>query len=191
MKMSRYFLVVLVLLIGCNSSEQPKQVIKRNKKGDVVEITNYRKGEIHGDRIYFNELGEIGLLEVYNFGELVFVTTFFKGKKSTEGPMRKGKEHGVWRSFYFTGQVRSEYRMVDGRLEGKLTQYWKNGNIQTLLEESNDQMIIFQYDSMNELVLEGLWIDGGIDTVFYSGKVLDLSDTDMEKVSESRNKSRL
>ena len=51
------------------------------------------------------------------------------GQVSKEGPLVDVKKNGLWKSYYKTGELRSEFYYKDGYIDSVTTAYHKNGKI--------------------------------------------------------------
>lgn len=57
---------------------------------------------------------------------------YFSGQINREGEYRIGKKHGVWKEWYNTGQLKKEEYFVEGKLNGKSVSYYPDGIISYL-----------------------------------------------------------
>jgi len=87
--------------------------IKIHPNGKVEEIGTFERNSYRDSLKRYHENGIIEYAANYN---------------------GKGQENGAVKHFYPNGQIKFEYKSVDGRPLGKATRYYENGDVKELIE---------------------------------------------------------
>ena len=93
------------------------KTITRRDDGSISMTRTYEDGDDHGERVCFDEEGNITSKMNWVNGVLQGnVQQFRKGKLFMEGPYRNGKQHGMFVKYRTDGSVMEELMFSNGRL---------------------------------------------------------------------------
>jgi len=88
---------------------------------------------------------------------------YLTGQLRSEGQYVKGKQSGLWKFYHRNGNVESEYRYVDGLIQGESREYYETGEKRYISQYKDDELDgYFQhYYSHGILKSEG-WYENGV-----------------------------
>lgn len=110
-------LIFLLFSAACKETDKKISVLNFDPQLKKMEQTWYYKKQIFTGYI----------VEKEKDGRLLY-----------QVPIVKGKEEGLAKGWYNTGERLLERSYIDGKKEGEFTQWWPNGNIRYLFHYKND-----------------------------------------------------
>jgi antitoxin component YwqK of YwqJK toxin-antitoxin module/Flp pilus assembly protein TadD len=142
------------------------------------------EGDFHGDNLIYVD-GKLYIKSTYKNGMLIKVAYYsadgtelgkgenkdgnFKiksyyttGQLRSEGEYKKGKQHGEWKYYFRNGKLQSEFKYADGLIQGTANEYYETGEKRYVSNyKNNDFDGYFQelYES-GQVKLEG-WSENG------------------------------
>ena len=116
-----------------------------NENGQLLLLQSYKNGILNGLQNSYNGNG-IEYSDNYQNGKLEGVSKSFynNGKLLSEGHYKTGKQDGTFRNYYGNGQIRWKGNFSQGTTHGLWEQYYENGRLK----------YIGNYKDGNE---DGLW----------------------------------
>ncbi len=136
MKKVLLLLIVAVMFASCGNNAGDKKVKRADKetateagiqKTEVKLDSNDRvfKKYVNGQPLLVLKYKKTGKKEIP-----VYQKEYYEnGQVSKEGPLVDVKKNGLWKSYYKTGELRSEFYYKDGYIDSVTTAYHKNGKI--------------------------------------------------------------
>jgi antitoxin component YwqK of YwqJK toxin-antitoxin module len=98
---------------------------------DIFLKENYRKGNLHGERIIYFPNGSPEIVEHYRHGRIhgALKAYYENGQLELSGMYTDGTMNGTLKKFYPGGQLKEEVSFANNIEEGPFTEYHPNGNI--------------------------------------------------------------
>ena len=118
------FLIVFLIFTGCSAPDKPVQA-----SNELINRTEQNLSIVNG----------ILLVNGEPFNGTLF--SLFPGTTDTieTSAYQNGKEHGEWKQFYPTRQLKETRFFENGQKTGEYTTWWENGNIQLKYLFANDE----------------------------------------------------
>ncbi len=107
--------------------------------GKLQTVYTYKKDVIIKVASYNSEGKEIFKCGG-NDGSYAVKTYYLTGELKSEGNYKKGKVQGKWRYYFRNGKLRSEYNYEDGLAQGAATQYFESGAKKKNYEYKDDEL---------------------------------------------------
>jgi antitoxin component YwqK of YwqJK toxin-antitoxin module len=103
--------ILLLLLAGCNSAEQPVKADSR------INISSINLKQVNGV-MYLNDKLYSGI-----------IFSLYPGTTDTAEitSYKNGKEHGEWKKFYEKGILKEKREFTNGMKTGEFIAWWENG----------------------------------------------------------------
>ncbi len=154
--------ILLTALVACNKSNRKNHGLPPDIK--VVNYDSFLRKKDDG-WFYKDKLFSGYMVEVEKDGRVLY-----------QLPIIDGKENGLAKSIYNSGEKMLERNFVNGKKEGPFTQWWPNGKFRYLFQYQNDlfdgaQQVFFpsgkkreisHYKSGQKEGLQSTWDQEGI-----------------------------
>ena len=125
--------------------------------GKLTHLETYENGILHGESCFYRKGLMVKTRTVFNQGELEFREVFgfleLKEKDTTIVYLAEcytGKNwlnHGVWLSYYNSGQIRKQCEYNQGEATGEWKGWYENGQLKYLLVYSEETVVFYEeYD---------------------------------------------
>ena len=144
MKPTKSILILLSLLLISNCGDKVREEITERyddgKKKTIMKFKGSGSEEVMVEKIGYSQSGDTLIWENYD---------------------SKGERDGNWIGYVDDYFVEGNFK--DGKLDGKVTSYYENGQIEEEENYKDDELVITTYYSYHEngqIKEEGNWIDG-------------------------------
>jgi antitoxin component YwqK of YwqJK toxin-antitoxin module len=124
-------LFLLLLLFSCKTNNKKTIALPPNIK--VVQFDSLLK-KTNNEWIYKGKFFSGYMIQIEKDGKVVY-----------ELPIIDGKENGLAKGIYNTGEKLMERNFINGKREGIFKQWWPNGNMRYLFTFKNDDYDGTQY----------------------------------------------
>ena len=138
------------------------------KNGSVSLLENWKRGKLHGIHKYFNHEGELKDQGYFVNGQKDGLWVHYHDQKhgnirniSSEENYRDGERHGLTKSYYNDGSIRSKWYWKNGIRHAVSKNYYKNGQLE--LKQT--------WDNNGELKSEINYSENGIEIMLESDTV--------------------
>jgi len=131
--------------------EEEGTSVAYHENGIQSHATDYENGLLHGKKLFYDNTGKLQLIRFYEYDRLIgysYLDTnskelpmiplenesgqikalFDNGKTSRAFEYKNGKLHGLYKEYYYSGQLESEMTYISGNYDGVVTNYYANGN---------------------------------------------------------------
>lgn len=127
------------------------------KDGTIMEKANYEDDLLEGERILYNEKGEIEIVEIYKSGILdgPFKTYYSDGTLQFQANYKNGVLEGKTERYYQSGVKMEEVLFVENMEEGPFVEFYENGNKKwegVYHNGDNELGLLLNYDTEGRLV---------------------------------------
>ena len=116
--------IIIALFVSCGTNN--KQIIKIPPKINVVAFDTLLKKTSDG-WFYKGNLFSGYVVQIEKDGRIVYSL-----------PVIEGKENGIAKGIYNTGEKLMERNFINGKREGGFKQWWPNGNLRYVFNYKND-----------------------------------------------------
>lgn len=107
-----------------------------NKDGTIKWEKSYYAGLAEGKHIFYYPDGNIFKIETWQAGQLTGIKKeFFKGENGQPGKIKKeigyknGSFHGLYRTYFKSGEIAIEQLFKDGEKDGQSSYYYDDGKL--------------------------------------------------------------
>jgi len=152
------------------SINQKRQLIKQfdkgelihqenyNENGNLLKINNYQNSAKHGEQIYYDEDGNLERKELFEYGNLIKVTRFYKNTNNIKSIelYANNKKHGKQEKFDENGQQTFIQNYDNGKLISE-SQYRDNRLFKTFFYDNNghvkENRLFYENEVLKEKVI--------------------------------------
>jgi len=153
--------------------------------GTIMEKANYKDDMMEGERILYNEKGELEIKEFYKNGILdgPFKTYYSNGAIQFEADYNQGILEGKTTKYYQSGEKMEEVLFVENKEEGPFVEFYENGNKKwegVYHNGDNELGLLLNYNEEGELVKKMMCDSMAICQTIWT---IDLGDITPPKIS--------
>lgn len=147
--------------------------------GKIKEKSNYKNGNLEGQRTIYYGNGNVEIEENYvnNILDGVFKAYWENGKLNIEVDYKKGQMNGPLKRYYDTGSLQEEMIMKDGQENGPFKEYFANGQVEwegAYKNGDNEEGLLVQYEEDGS-VLKKMECNSGVCRTIWTKKDGDIT----------------
>jgi antitoxin component YwqK of YwqJK toxin-antitoxin module len=148
--------------------------------GQIESKSNYKDGDLHGKSTDYNDDGQIVTEYIYEYGEIVKLTSYEDGQLDSVNNYKDGDSVKLT-SWHENGQIKSEINYKDKKYHGKWTEWHENGHLDCE----------FNYKDGEKHGKQIWYLDGEIDEIeiYKDGEYIGDEDEIEDEYEENKPKS--